>query len=89
VVERELSAYGHGLDQRPRLVVLNKIELVDQAVLSDLLTQLNTHVQARGGEPVLAISAAASMNLPELLAAVWQQLGIDQASVVVDAALGG
>jgi hypothetical protein len=29
---------------------------------------------------VLAISAAAAMNLPELLAAVWQQLGIASAS---------
>ncbi|MDP5122704.1 MAG: 50S ribosome-binding GTPase, partial [Cyanobium sp. MAG_04] len=31
VVEGELTAYGHGLDQRPRIVVLNKIELLDPA----------------------------------------------------------
>ena len=78
VVEGELTAYGHGLDQRPRLVVLNKIELLDPASLEDLVGKVSQQVQAGGGLPVLAVSAAASKNLPQLLAAVWQQLGIVQ-----------
>ena len=78
VVEGELTAYGHGLDQRPRLVVLNKIELLDPASLEELVEKVSQHVQASGGLPVLAISAAASKNLRQLLAAVWQQLGIIQ-----------
>jgi GTP-binding protein len=78
VVEGELTAYGHGLDQRPRLVVLNKIELLDSASLEEILEKVSQQVQARGGLPVMAISAAASKNLPQLLAAVWQQLGIVQ-----------
>ena len=78
VVEGELTAYGHGLDQRPRLVVLNKIELLDPASLEELVGKVSQQVQARGGLPVLAVSAAASKNLPQLLAAVWQQLGIIQ-----------
>ena len=78
VVEGELKAYGHGLDQRPRLVVLNKIELLDPASLEELVEKVSQQVQASGGLPVLAISAAASKNLPQLLAAVWQQLGIIQ-----------
>ena len=78
VVEGELTAYGHGLDQRPRLVVLNKIELLDPASLEELVEKVSQQVQASGGLPVLAISAAASKNLPQLLAAVWQQLGIIQ-----------
>jgi GTP-binding protein len=78
VVEGELTAYGHGLDQRPRLVVLNKIELLDSASLEEMLEKVSQQVQARGGLPVMAISAAASKNLPQLLAAVWQQLGIVQ-----------
>ena len=78
VVEGELKAYGHGLYQRPRLVVLNKIELLDPASLEELVEKVSQQVQASGGLPVLAISAAASKNLPQLLAAVWQQLGIIQ-----------
>jgi GTP-binding protein len=78
VVEGELTAYGHGLDQRPRLVVLNKIELLDPASLEELVEKVSQQVQARCGLPVLAVSAATSKNLPQLLAAVWQQLGIIQ-----------
>jgi GTP-binding protein len=94
VVERELQAYGHGLVQRPRLLVLNKIELLSAENLNDLLASLNDHLlhspigmgTARGGfegsesidqqQQVLAISAATRANLNQLLAAVWQQLGI-------------
>ena len=72
VVSEELAAYGHGLDQRPRLLVLNKIELLDGASLAERRAAL----EATAGQTVLPISAAAAMNLGELLAAVWQQLGI-------------
>ena len=74
VVEQELAAYGHGLHARPRLVALNKIELLDPDELEDLRHQ----VQALASLPVLAISAAASQNLKQLLDAVWQQLGIPE-----------
>jgi GTP-binding protein len=72
VVERELAAYGHGLNARPRLVALNKIELLDPEELGELRNQVQDHV----GLPVHAISAAASQNLKGLLDAVWLQLGI-------------
>jgi GTP-binding protein len=71
-VERELEAYGHQLDQRPRLVVLNKIELLEPAELDALAQQL----QQASGRSVLRISAAAAQGLESLLAAVWRELGI-------------
>jgi GTP-binding protein len=71
-VSRELAAYGHGLDSRPRLLVLSKIELLQPAAVEELQKDL----QQLTGQPVLAISAVAAMGLKELLAAVWQQLGI-------------
>jgi GTPase len=36
VVDRELAAYGSGLDQRPQLVVLNKIDLLERPPAFDL-----------------------------------------------------
>jgi GTP-binding protein len=71
-VSRELAAYGHGLDSRPRLLVLSKIELLQPAAVEELQTELHQLT----GQPMLAISAVAAMGLKELLAAVWQQLGI-------------
>ncbi|WP_216915184.1 MULTISPECIES: Obg family GTPase CgtA [unclassified Synechococcus] len=72
VVEEELAAYGHGLSDRPRLVVLNKMELRDATELEELVAAIAAHT----GEPPLVISAAASQGLDALLSAVWAQLGI-------------
>jgi GTP-binding protein len=72
VVEAELAAYGHGLVERPRLVVLNKMELCQEERLGELVTAVAEHT----GRPPLLISAAASQGLDALLAAVWNQLGI-------------
>jgi len=72
VVSGELAAYGHGLVARPRLLVLSKIELLEPAAVQELQSELGQLT----GQPVLAISAVAAMGLKELLASVWQQLGI-------------
>ncbi len=72
VVETELSAYGHGLVERPRLVVLTKRELCEEGRLESLVAQLEEHT----GQKPLVISAATNRGLDALLAAVWQQLGI-------------
>jgi len=72
VVEEELAAYGHGLSERPRLVVLNKMELCDATELEERVAAIAAHT----GQPPLVISAAASQGLGALLAAVWAELGI-------------
>ena len=72
IVSGELAAYGHGLASRPRLLVLSKIELLEPAAIKELQLELGQLT----GQQVLAISAVAAMGLKELLASVWQQLGI-------------
>ena len=72
VVEQELAAYGHGLDERPRIVALNKIELLLEEELEEKLQLASDHC----GRPVLAISAATSKGLDQLLAGTWKELGI-------------
>jgi GTP-binding protein len=72
VVQQELQAYGNGLEERPCLVALNKTELLLDEELEERIAQASAHC----GRPVLAISAATSKNLDQLLAATWKQLGI-------------
>ena len=72
VVTDELQAYGHGLDQRPRMLVLNKRELLDPEELSERVQAL----EAASGLKVLVISAAMAEGLEALLQAVWNELGI-------------
>ena len=72
VVEQELKAYGHGLVDRPRLLVLNKKELVQESDLPGVLANLKN----ASGRNVLCISAAMGTNLDELLENVWSELGV-------------
>jgi GTP-binding protein len=61
VIERELATYG-GLDDRPRIVVLNKIDVPDARELADLV---RPDLEARG-LAVYACSAATHEGLREL-----------------------
>jgi GTP-binding protein len=72
VVEQELKAYGHGLVDRPRLLVLNKKELVQESDLPVVLADLEN----ASGRNVSCISAAMGTNLNELLEDVWNELGV-------------
>ena len=74
VVEGELQAYGHGLAERPRLLVLNKIELLEASELESVLQQLQDHARSQRLLATLAISAATGEGLERLKAAVWAQL---------------
>ena len=72
VVEKELEAYGHGLVDRPRLLVLNKQELL----LDEQLPELSQELEQASGRAPLCISAAMGRNLDQLLERVWTELGI-------------
>jgi GTPase len=61
VIERELTSYG-GLDDRPRLVALNKIDVPDGREMADIV---RADLQERGVE-VFAVSAASGEGLREL-----------------------
>ncbi len=61
VIERELARYG-GLEDRPRLVVLNKVDVPDGRDLADIVME---DVQALGHR-VLMVSAATHEGLREL-----------------------
>lgn len=66
VVEEELAAYGAGLEDKPRLVALNKLDLAD----AELVDAFRSELLAAGADKVFAISGATGAGIPELLDAV-------------------
>jgi len=73
-VRAELAAYGAGLEARPEIVVLNKVDLLaDRSVLKDLAEAL----RQRGSE-VLLLSGATGEGVAELLAALVRALGAEE-----------
>ena len=67
----ELAAYGAGLETRPEIVVLNKLDLLpDRTALKAVAERL----RARGRE-VYFLSGATGEGVAELLAAFAHALG--------------
>ncbi|BBJ43834.1 GTPase Obg [Streptomyces antimycoticus] len=67
VIEAELAQYG-GLEDRPRVVVLNKVDIPDGQDLADII---RPDLEARGYQ-VLEVSAIAHLGLKELSFALAQ-----------------
>jgi GTP-binding protein len=70
VVEDELAAYGDGLEDKPRLVALNKIDLVDDELAADYAREL----LKAGATEVFPISGATGKGMSKLLDAVIEYL---------------
>lgn len=66
VIEGELEAYGAGLEDKPRLVALNKIDLADAELAAGFAAEL---IEA-GATDVFPISGATGDGINELLDAV-------------------
>ncbi|MFN3423683.1 MAG: GTPase ObgE [Novosphingobium meiothermophilum] len=70
IVEDELAAYGAGLDEKPRLIALNKIDLVD----AELVKAFAKELRDAGAGKVYPISGATGKGMNALLDAVLDHL---------------
>jgi GTPase len=70
IVQDELEAYGSGLAEKPRLIVLNKIDLVDKELVEAFAAELKD----AGAERVFPISGATGAGIEALLDAVCEYL---------------
>ncbi len=70
VVEEELEAYGAGLEDKPRLVALNKLDLAD----AELVEGFSDELKAAGAQEVFPISGATGAGVDALMNSVLQYL---------------
>ncbi len=70
VIEEELAIYGNGLEDKPRLIALNKIDLVD----TELVRMFTKELKAAGANKVYPISGATGQGMDKLLDAVIEHL---------------
>jgi GTP-binding protein len=70
VVEEELEAYGEGLEDKPRLIALNKIDLAD----GELAAAFAKELMAAGADDVFAVSGATGQGIEALMDAVLSYL---------------
>ena len=65
-VEEELEAYGEGLEEKPRLIALNKLDLAD----NELGKAFAEELKAAGADAVYTVSGATGAGVEQLLDAV-------------------
>ena len=65
-IRRELAEYGHGLEDRPELVALNKADTMTPQARASRVKALSR----AAGKPVMLISGASGEGVPELLRAL-------------------
>ena len=70
VIERELAAYGAELEDKPRLIALNKVDLADAELAKGFAEEL----KAVGADRVFPISGATGAGIDKLLDAVLEFL---------------
>ncbi|HSH55687.1 MAG TPA: GTPase ObgE [Candidatus Limnocylindrales bacterium] len=78
-IQEELAAYDVDLSARPQIIVLNKIDGLDDDIVSDLIDQLRAVVPESA--KIRAISAASGQGIQELLYAVKQIVQKQRAAV--------
>lgn len=76
VVDTELSNYGAGLDDKPRLVALNKGDLLDDELMKHFADEL----LAAGAERVFPISGATGKGIDALFDALLDYLPVATAT---------
>ena len=69
-IESELEAYGEGLEKKPRLVALNKVDLADPELVEGFTEEL----RQAGVDRVFPISGATGEGIEALLDAVLEYL---------------
>jgi len=80
VVRDELAAYGAGLDEKPVVVALNKIDTLDDELIAALLAEL----EDASGSEVIAISGASGTGIDWALDKLLEAIGPDQPRVSED-----
>ena len=70
----ELNAYGGGLDTKPEIIALSKIDPLSDDEIAEKAAALETAT----GKPVLRISGATGDGVRDALFRMWEQIKTDR-----------
>ena len=70
-INAELAAFGHGLMDKPQIVVINKLDIPG---VQELFPEMQALFAARGYHDVMGISAITKLNTRKLMGRVYQMV---------------
>lgn len=71
-IQDELVAYGRGLEERPQIIAINKIDAMTSE--PEKLAEITAELSQRSNAPIFQISAVARTGLEPMLQEVWRSL---------------
>jgi GTP-binding protein len=80
IVRDELAAYGAGLDDKPVVVALNKIDMLDD----ELIEALSAELETASGATVIPVSGASGIGVDWALDKLLEAIGPEAAAVSED-----
>lgn len=75
-VRGELKAYGHGLEEKPEIVALSKVDALQEGEVEEKLKEL----AKASGTPVVALSSVSRRGVEELLRKALAEIGESKAA---------
>lgn len=73
-IRHEMDSYGGGLLSKPEMVVINKIDAIDDDTLKERMTAFKKSFGRKKKPEILAISAAGRLGIEELIAAIEKEM---------------
>ena len=76
-IRHELAQYGHGLEERPEVIALNKCD----ALTPEAIAAKRAALEDAAGAPVLTVSGVSGLGVEEAMAALVARLRRDRATL--------
>ncbi len=73
-IRHEMDSYGGGLLSKPEMVVINKIDAIDDAEFAERMAAFKKSFGRRKRPEILAISAAGRLGIDDLIAAIEKKM---------------
>ena len=82
-IRHEMDSYGGGLLNKPEMVIINKIDAIDEEELSEKMTAFKKSFGRKKKPEILTISAAGRLGITELVSSIEKKfLGITENDTV-------
>ncbi|MBQ4130227.1 MAG: GTPase ObgE [Alphaproteobacteria bacterium] len=78
-IRHEMDSYGGDLIDKPEMVIINKIDAIDETILKEKMTAFKKSFGRKKKPEILTISAAGRVGITELVAAIEKKfLGVEE-----------
>lgn len=73
-IRKELMDYSHQLAEKPEIIALNKLDLIEESAWQDAVKQLRAELRLDANQEIVGMSGGVGVGTRELLDKLWSML---------------